>query len=100
MIASATVFANGLPGRKVRAPKSRVLANGQGGRPHGKCHREQTAPPAGGVRVKGCGKSAPVPVATSGARQTPPGARPNREATSSRQATDGRAEGWLARASG
>jgi hypothetical protein len=29
--------------------------------------------------VKRCGKSAPVPVVTSEARQTPPGARPNRE---------------------
>jgi len=33
-----------------------------------------------GVRVKWRGKSSPVPVVTSGAWQTPPGARPNREA--------------------
>ena len=30
-------------GRKVRAPQGRVLANGQGGQPHGQCHRKQTA---------------------------------------------------------
>src|SRR5262249_57316593 len=29
--------------RKVRAPSGRVLANGQGGRPHGQRHRKQTA---------------------------------------------------------
>ncbi len=29
--------------RKVGAPQSRVLANGQSGRPAGKCHRKQTA---------------------------------------------------------
>ena len=33
-----------------------------------------------GVRVKGCGKSAPVFQATGEAWQTPPGARPNRRA--------------------
>ena len=33
-----------------------------------------------GVRVKRRGKSSPVPMVTSGAWQTPPGARPNREA--------------------
>jgi hypothetical protein len=33
----------GVCGRKVRAPQSRVLANGQSGRPAGKCHRKQTA---------------------------------------------------------
>jgi len=32
------------------------------------------------VRVKRCGKSAPVPWVTREAWQTPPGARPNREA--------------------
>jgi len=40
-------------GRKVRAPQGRVLANGQGGRPHGQCHRKQTAAVAThAVRVK------------------------------------------------
>jgi hypothetical protein len=29
--------------RKVGAPQGRMLANGQSGRPEGKCHREQTA---------------------------------------------------------
>jgi len=29
--------------RKVGAPQGKVLANGQSGRPAGKCHREQTA---------------------------------------------------------
>ena len=29
--------------RKVGTPQGRVLANGQSGRPAGKCHREQTA---------------------------------------------------------
>ncbi len=38
--------------------------NARRGRPQGQCHRKQTAPPADhrsatGVRVKGCGKSAP-----------------------------------------
>ena len=32
----------------------------------------------GVVQVKRCGKSAPVPMVTSEARQTPFGARPNR----------------------
>lgn len=36
--------------RKVRAPQGRELANGQGERSHGKCHREQTAP---GTRAPG-----------------------------------------------
>ena len=55
---------------------STVPDNVRRGRPQGKCHRKQTAPPAlrlsmsprsmtgrsaGGVRVKGCGKSAPRP---------------------------------------
>jgi len=42
--------------------------------------------------VKRCGKSAPVPWVTGEARQTPPGARPNREALE-----DGPSElsGWL-----
>ena len=44
-----------------------VPGNARRGRPQGKCHRKQTAPPAAsarkvaGVRVKGCGKSAPRP---------------------------------------
>jgi hypothetical protein len=42
-----------------------VPANGRRGRPQGKCHREQTAHPAGDrgwwARVKRCGKSAPRP---------------------------------------
>src|SRR4051794_3855438 len=68
--------------RKVGAPPGRVLANGQAGRPDGKCHREQTADDADPrvgeqVRVKRCGKSAPVPGVTRAAWQTPPGARPN-----------------------
>jgi len=29
--------------RKVGAPQSRMLANGQSGQPEGKCHRKQTA---------------------------------------------------------
>ena len=70
--------------RKVGAPQDRMLARGQSGRPAGKCHREQTAdglPPRGRaqVRVKRCGKSAPAAGATRLARQTPSGARPNRE---------------------
>src|SRR5439155_20643124 len=59
--------------RKVRAPKGRVLANGQGGQPHGQCHRKETAtgPPATAgsvVRVKRCGKSAPAARVTGSAR--------------------------------
>lgn len=38
-----------------------VPGNARRGRPQGKCHREQTARPAGRARVKGCGKSAPRP---------------------------------------
>jgi len=39
----------------------------------------ESKPPASArVRVKGCGKSAPRGLATGAARQTPPGARPNR----------------------
>ena len=41
---------------------------------------ESKPPRACGVRVKRRGKSSPVPVVTSGARQTPSGARPNRRA--------------------
>ena len=70
--------------RKVGAPKDRMLASSQSGRPAGKCHREQTADgPApwdrAQVRVKRCGKSAPAAGVTQPARQTPSGARPNRE---------------------
>jgi hypothetical protein len=54
-------------GRPLRAParggKSglhgmTVPDNVRRGRPQGQCHRKQTAP-GSGVRVKGCGKSAP-----------------------------------------
>ena len=38
-----------------------------------------SSPTRGAVRVKRCGKSAPAAAATRLARQTPPGARPNRE---------------------
>src|SRR5580704_17180430 len=49
------------PSRKVGAPKGRVLAHGQPGRPAGKCHREQTADGRKAqVRMKRCGKSAPA----------------------------------------
>ena len=41
---------------------------------------EMALVPSRRVRVKRCGKSAPVPWVTGEARQTPPGARPNREA--------------------
>ena len=45
--------------RKVGTPQGRVLANGQSGRPAGKCHREQTADgPAG--RPDGTGKGETV----------------------------------------
>ncbi len=30
-------------GRKVRAPQGRMVANGDWGRPQGKCHRKYTA---------------------------------------------------------
>ncbi len=43
------------------------------------------------VRVKRCGKSAPAARVTGPARQTPPGARPNR------RASPARGEGWPAR---
>src|SRR5688572_19387718 len=71
--------------RKVRAPVDKVPGNAWGARAHGKCNREQTAEVPGGyvrlglARVKGCGKSAPRRWQHSTARQTPPGARPNRE---------------------
>jgi hypothetical protein len=45
--------------RKVRTPTGSMLANGEARRRDGKCHREQTAWFVQ-VRVKGCGKSAPL----------------------------------------
>ena len=50
-------------------------------RAYGKCNREQTANPGASraVRVKGCGKSAPRDWQQFVARQTPFGARPNRD---------------------
>jgi len=74
-------------GRKVRAPQDRVIGNtdrprrAQASRGQGKCNRKQTAPRRlcrREVRVKRCGKSAPAAGVTRLARQTPPGARPNR----------------------
>ena len=67
--------------RKVRAPQDMVPGNTRASRGDGKCHREQTAD--GGiravqVRVKRWGKSPPRVPETAAARQTPPGARPNR----------------------
>ena len=52
-------------------------ANGRRGRPQGKCHRKQTARlrPGKGERVR---QERTAPPATGAARQTPPGARPNR----------------------
>ncbi len=51
-------------GRKVRTPTGSMLANGEAWRRDGKCNREQTAglgrKRPGPVRVKGCGKSAPL----------------------------------------
>ena len=50
--------------RKVRAPQEYGAGQRPAGvKPQGKCHREQTARPPRGrrVRVKGCGKSAPRP---------------------------------------
>ena len=45
----------------------------------GKCHRKYTAlAEQARVRVKRCGKSAPLRTAMAGAGQTPHGARPNR----------------------
>ena len=72
--------------RKVRAPQGKVPGNAWGARAHGQCNRKQTAYVGASrqVRVKGCGKSAPRRWQHSAARQTPPGARPNREARGSR----------------
>src|SRR5438270_13181544 len=77
--------------RKVRTLTGSRLANGQARRRDGKCNREQTADRAGipsasegtdkEARVKRCGKSAPRPTRVGAARQTPCGARPNREVT-------------------
>ena len=61
-----------------------VAANGRRGRPQGKCHRKQTARQARFRAENPSGKGETVgqePTArpaTEAARQTPPGARPNR----------------------
>ena len=71
-----------------------MLDNVQGGQPHGQRHRKQTAAASrweAAARVKRCGKSAPAARVTGSARQTPPGARPNRRASPER------GEGWPAR---
>ena len=86
--------------RKVGAPQGRMLASGQSGRPAGKCHREQTADgPApwdrAQVRVKRCGKSAPAAGVTWPARQTPSGARPNRERAARPLTLPGRPHRWM-----
>jgi hypothetical protein len=53
---------------------------------HGKCHRKHTAPSnrSKGEKVR---QERTAPVATSGARQTPHGARPNRRGGAARPAT-------------
>ena len=86
--------------RKVGAPQGRMLASGQSGRPAGKCHREQTADgPApwdrAQVRVKRCGKSAPAAGVTWPARQTPSGARPDRERAARPLTLPGRPHRWM-----
>ena len=84
--ARAGFAAIGRGGGKSGLQGSTVAANGRRGRPQGKCHREETAragQPAK-ARVKRCGKSAPRVPATQAARQTPPGARPNRGGTGAR----------------
>jgi len=58
-----------------------VVGNTHRGRPQGKCHRNQTANGPFHLermraRVKRCGKSAPVPLVTEVAGQTPLGATP------------------------
>src|SRR5678816_4602793 len=67
--------------RKVRAPADKVPGNAWAARADGKCNRKQTAevPEMALVRVKRCGKSAPRQWQHLVARQTPPGARPNRK---------------------
>ena len=70
-----------LGSRKVRAPQDLVPGNSRASRGDGKCHRDQTADGgtcAAQVRVKRWGKSPPRAPETAAARQTPPGARPNR----------------------
>ena len=37
------VAASGRTGRKVRAPQGMMLANGEGEKSHGKCHRKENA---------------------------------------------------------
>ena len=86
--------------RKVGAPQGRMLASGQSGRPAGKCHREQTADGPSfwdreQVRVKRCGKSAPAAGVTWLARQTPSGARPNRERAARPPTLPGRPHRWM-----
>jgi hypothetical protein len=65
-----------------------VPVNGRRGRPQGKCHRKQTArprkAPGKGERVR---QERTAPPATGAARQTPPGARPNRGGRRSRVGT-------------
>jgi len=71
------------PLRKVRTPQGRPLGASREGATPGKCHREQTASGPGfrvRARVKRWGKSPPPGPRGSRARQTPAGARPNREA--------------------
>src|SRR4029079_11534421 len=48
-----------------------------------------TGRPAAQVRVKRCGKSAPAPGVTRVARQTPPGARPDRGSAARTQTPPG-----------
>jgi len=55
-----------------------VPGNAWAARADGKCNREQTAKAARPARVKRWGKSPPRRWQQSTARQTPPGARPNR----------------------
>jgi hypothetical protein len=83
--------------RKVRAPQDRVVGNSDRPQGSGKCNRKQTAARKSrlgvktrregyrAVRVKRCGKSAPATGATRLARQTPPGARPNRASAHSQE---------------
>ncbi len=75
--AVASIRTNGWP-RNVRAPQGTVVVNGNPAEAAGQYHREQTARRRRRVRVKRCGKSAPAARVTGTARQTPPGARPER----------------------
>lgn len=70
--------AGAMRGRKVRAPQGRVLVNGQSGQPEGKCHREQTAGACAG-KGETVRQERTAPVMRRAARQTPPGARSNRD---------------------